>query len=332
MSVKNQSIFDIHPFKFISKWRSLPAYEMASYFFIYASVPMLAFGVKTYNFSIIKIILLTVISLYAGFFAVLIWNDITDVDIDIIVHPDRPIPDGRITTRKMFIIALFFSIATFIFSIFISIWCFILVGCTAFFVTIHNKYLKTKIKFPAYSEILTPIQWIVVPLFGFLAIWTALPQSLDFIFNVNFIGLISTSKEAIQQLIILIIFTYFADNAHDVSEGIHDLKGDKKLGVKTYAASFGEKNAARISFIMFLTSGFFGVILYLKTILSPLFLILFTAVWLYTLIFYYRLLKAEKKQIKEIGAIVGRKGFDYLLFSYNLIFLDMLIQLINHNF
>ncbi len=46
----------------------------------------------------------------------------------------------------------------------------------------------------------------------------------------------------------------------------------------------------------------------------------------------YKLLKSDKKDIKKIGAIVGRKGFDYFLFSYNLIILDVLIQIIILNF
>ena len=329
MSKKRNPIFNIHPFKFISKWRSLPWYEMGSYFFIFASVPMLAYGINTYNFSIFKIIVFSIITLYSGFFAALILNDITDVDIDTIVHPDRPIPNGRITIRKMFIIALFFSVVAFIFSILLSIWCFFVVGFAALFVSIHNKFLKTKVKFPAYSEIFTPVQWIVVPIFGFMVIWTVLPQSSNLTYVLNFIGALSTNKDAVFQMIILVIFTYFADNAHDISEGIHDFQGDQKSGVKTYATSFGEKNAAKISFIMFIISGIFGVILYLKTILSYIFLLLFAGLWIYTLVYYHKLLKAEKNNIKEISSIVGRKGFDYLLFSFNIIFLDVFIQLIN---
>ena len=76
-------------------------------------------------------------------------------------------------------------------------------------------------------------------------------------------------------MIILVLFTYFAVNAHDLAEGIVDAKGDKKHGVRTYATSFGEKNAARISFIWFLISGILGIILFYITILSFLFLILF---------------------------------------------------------
>ena len=171
------------PFIFLSKWRSLPAYELISYIFMYASVPMLAYGIKTYDFEIIKIIIFTIICLYSGFFAALIWNDITDTDIDSVAHPDRPIPSGRISSKKFFAIALIFSASTFIFAFLVSFWCFILVGFAALFVTFHDKYLKKKVKLPAYSEIFTPIQWVVVGIFGFLAIWTAIPQDTSLVLN-----------------------------------------------------------------------------------------------------------------------------------------------------
>jgi geranylgeranylglycerol-phosphate geranylgeranyltransferase len=255
---------------------------------------------------IITIVLFTVFALYSGFFAALIWNDITDVDIDTVTHPDRPIPSGRITSKKFFAVALFFSATTFIFSYLVSFWCFLLVGFSALFVAFHNKYLKKIVKLPAYSEIFTPLQWVIVPIFGFLAV----------------------SGSNIQNMILLAIFTYFADNAHDLPEGIHDAEGDRKCGVMTYATSFGERNAARISFAMFFLSGILGILLFIKTILTLVFLIPFLGIWIYTLFYSYRLLKTDKERMKEVGALVGRKGFNYFLISYDLIFLDILVQLL----
>jgi geranylgeranylglycerol-phosphate geranylgeranyltransferase len=294
---------------------------------MYASVPMLAYGVKIYDMNIIRIIVLTVITLYAGFFAALIWNDITDEDIDSISHPDRPIPSGRISKKNFFLIALFFSAMVFLFATLISPICLIIVCFAALFVTFHDKYLK-RLKIPAYSEIFTPIQWIVVAVFGFFAIWTNIPQYSIFSINLSYLGIISTNQDTIIQMIILVLFTYFAVNAHDLAEGIVDAEGDKKHGVRTYATSFGEKNAARISFIWFLISGILGVVLFYISILSFIFLILFIILWLYIMFYSYRLLKVDDKNFKKIGVIVGRKGFDYFLFSYNLIFIDILIQII----
>jgi 4-hydroxybenzoate polyprenyltransferase len=133
-------------------------------------------------------------------------------------------------------------------------------------------------------------------------------------------------------MILLVLFTYFADNAHDLPEGIHDYDGDRKQGVKTYATSFGKKNAARISFTMFFISGMFGIILFYKTILTPVFLIPFLGIWLYTLYYSYKLLKSDEKEIKPLGALVGRKGFNYFLLAFDLIFLDVFVQLLIFNF
>lgn len=318
----------IRPFSFLSKWRSLPPYELISYLLMFTSVPMLAYGDQAYNSEIIKIVIFTILTMYSGFFATLIWNDITDADIDSIVHPDRPIPSGRISSKKFFGIALIFAAMTFIFAILISIWCFILVGVAALFVALHNKYLKKRIKLLAYSEISSPIQWIVVAIFGFLAIWTAIPQAKDIVITMPIIGTISTNILATQNMLLLVLFTYFADSAHDLAEGIHDAEGDRKHDVRTYATSFGEKNAARISFAMFFISGILGIIFVLKKILTPIFLIPFLGVWIYILYYSYKLLKVDEKGMKKLSAIVGRKGFDFFLLSYDFILLDVFIQLL----
>ena len=316
------------PFSFLFDWRPFPVYELISYVLMYASVPMLAYGygIQTYNLEIIKIIILTILTMYSGFFAALIWNDITDADIDAVAHPDRPVPRKRISSKKFFAVALTFSAMTFIFAILVSLWCLILVGAAALFVAFHNKYLKKIINIPAYSEIFTPIQWVVVAIFGFLAIWTALPPTGDLTVTIPIFGYISTSGSGFQNMILLVLFTYFADNAHDLPEGIHDVEGDRKLGVKTYATSFGEKTTAKISFFMFFISGILGILLYMRTILSLVFLVPFLIIWVYILYWSYKLAKADKEDMKELGTVVGRKGFDYFLMSYNLIFLDLLIQ------
>lgn len=318
------------PLKFITHWRSLPLYEIISYIFMYASVPMLAYGIQKYDTNILRVIIFTIITLYTGFFAALIWNDITDADIDSIAHPDRPIPSGRITKKKFFVIALFFSSLVFIFATLISPLCLIIVCAAALFVTFHNKYLKKYIKIPAYSEIFTPVQWIVVAIFGFFAIWTALPQSTDILINIPYLGSISTDLEAIQQMFILIIFIYFTDNAHDVAEGIVDVEGDRIHGVKTYATSFGVKNAARISFTWFIIAGLTGILLFFKTVLSFVFLVPFICIWLYIIFNSFKLLISKKEDIIKVGTVVGRRGFDFFLFSFNLMFLDLLVQLLIH--
>ena len=321
-----------NPLKFLLHWRSLPLYEMISYVFMFVSVPMLAFGVRQYSIDIIRIIFFTVITLYAGFFAALIWNDITDADIDSVSHPDRPIPSGRISKKKFFAIAFFFTALMLFFASLVSPLCLIVVCIAALFVTFHDKYLKKSVKIPAYSEIFTPVQWVVVVVFGFFAVWTAIPHDYSISINLSFLGILNTNKNAIIEMIVLVLFTYFADNAHDIAEGIVDSEGDKKHGVRTYATSFGEKNAAKFSFIWFLISGILGVVLFFTTILWYIFLVFFVILWLYIMFYSYKLLTANINNIKKIGAIVGRKGFDYFLFSYNLIFLDILIQIIIHNF
>jgi 4-hydroxybenzoate polyprenyltransferase len=317
------------PLKFLSGWRPFYLYELICYVLMYAGAIMFAVGIQPYNTNILRIVFFGIATLYSGFFAALIWNDITDKDIDIMVHPTRPIPDGRISQKKFFAIALVFSALTFLFAFLTSPWCLILVGVTALFVTFHNKYLKKKIKFPSYSEIFTPVQWLTVPLFGFFAIWSALPANGDITITVPLLGYLSIHSAQLLPLLLLVLFTYFADDAHDLAEGIHDVEGDRRLGVKTYATTFGEKTAARISFFMLLFSGIIGILLYVVRLLSPLFVIPFLILWLYTVEQSYPMVKTtDDQQRKHLAKLVGKKGYNYLLFTYALIFLDVFIRLI----
>jgi len=331
-SIKKMDVLTRNPVRFLSAWRPFPLYELISYVFMFASVPMLAYGIQNYNLEIIKIIILTIITLYSAFFAALIWNDITDADIDAISHPDRPVPAGRITKKRFFTVALFFSAMTFLFAFLVNFWCLALVGITALFVAFHNKYLKKMVKIPAYSEIFTPLQWIVVAIFGFLAVWMAIPGAADKTISLPIFEPILINSSQVGTMLLLVIFTYFADNAHDLAEGIHDFEGDKKLGVRTYATSFGEKTAAKISLFMLIFSGVIAIILFITSVLSIIFIIPFLIIWIYTLYWPYKLIKADKNQMKTLSTFVGRKGYDYLLMSYNLIFLDITIQLILYNF
>jgi len=271
---------------------------------------MLAIGIRAYTFDLVRIIVFSVISLFSGYFAALIWNDINDEDIDRVVHPDRPLPGNRMSSRRFFAIALVFSASTFIFSLLVNFWCFLLVGAAAAFVAVHNKYLKKLVRLPAYSEVFTPLQWCIVPVFGYLAV-----QHYDIV-----------------AIAVFVLFTYFSDSSHDIAEGIHDVEGDARFGVRTYATSFGESAAAKISFAYLVISGVFGVALFLLAPLSLIFLIGFLLFWAYTVYRYSRLLTSAGLQRRELGKQVGKNGFDFLLFVYDLIFLDVLIQLLFHPF
>ena len=274
---------------------------------MFASMPIFFYGLNSYDFEIIKIIIFTIIVMYNGFFAVIIWNDICDVDIDAIVHSDRALPKGKISKKKFFRIAIVFSIFVFVFSYLVNIRCFLFVGIAALFVAFHNKYLRRFVKIKAYSEIITPLQWTIVPIFGFIAI------EGSNIFN----------------MFLLIIFTYFADGAHDIPEGIHDAEGDKRDGIKTYATSFGEKTAARISFIMLFLAGITGLILYHNSILTIIFLVPFVSFWLYTLYYSYNNLSMKIDDMRKFGLSTGLKIYRFFLATYVFIFLDIFIRLLD---
>jgi len=318
----------ISPLSFLSSWRSLPWYELVSYQLMFASVPMLAYGIQAYTLEMVEIILLTILTLNTGFFSALIWNDITDADIDAIVHPDRPLPSGKIQKNTFFAIAVFFAILMCIFAVLISIPCLLLVSITALFVSIHNKILRRKINIPAYSEIVTPLQWVIVVIFGYCAVWTTTSAVQEIYTVILPYGHSNSSFTMLFGMIFLCLFTYFADSAHDIVEGIHDYLGDKTYGVKTYATSFGAKKAGIISIVMLFLSAVFAFGAFFLTSLSYIFLIGFIAIFLYTTLFSIRFYRSHDLIKKNKGLLLGRKIYDYFLLTFVLIFLDIFIQLI----
>jgi len=322
--------FLTRPVRFLVRWRPFPPYELICYVLMFAAAFLFAYGIRPYTIESITLVFLTIGTLYSGFFAALIWNDITDRDIDAVVHPGRAIPTRLVSSNRFFAIALVFSAFTFLFAVLTSPWCLLLVGVTALFVAFHNKYLKKIIRFPAYSEIFTPVQWLTVPLFGFFAIWTALPAAGDITVSVPLLGYLSIQRAQLLPMLLLVVFTYFADDAHDIAEGIHDADGDRRQKVKTYATSFGESNATKISFAMVFISGLIGVLLWYYTLLSLVFLVPFLILWIVTLRRSYTLVTVtDDVKRKQMGKIIGKQGYDYLLFSYALIFLDVAFQLLN---
>ena len=112
----------------------------------------------------------------------------------------------------------------------------------------------------------------------------------------------------------------------------YDAEADLKHGIKTYATTFGREKAVKISFLIFVVSGIFGIFLFLQSILSPIFLIIFLFLFVYTLFYPFKLLKSIKGGIKEQVIIVGRKFYDYFLFTYVIIFFDIIIQVLILNY
>ena len=77
LSAKSRSLI-MRPLNFLYQRHSFPTYGLIIYLLMIACLPMFAYGMQPYNYEIVKIIVLAVLTIYSGFFAVLIWIDITD--------------------------------------------------------------------------------------------------------------------------------------------------------------------------------------------------------------------------------------------------------------
>ena len=157
--------------RILRKWRPYPLYELVSYVLMFASVPMLAFGISSYSSGFLYVVILSVLCLYCGFFGAIMWNDVTDKEIDRIVHPERAIPSGVVSSKTFFALAVILALCVFVFSVLISPWCLVLVVLNSLFVGIHNKFLKQNFQLgyiPLSTRIsVCPLEYVLYLLHSF---------------------------------------------------------------------------------------------------------------------------------------------------------------------
>jgi hypothetical protein len=181
---------------------------------------------REYDANFIEITLFTAVSLYAGFFAALIWNDITDADIDSVAHPDRPIPSGRISTKKFFAIAVFFSLRTAGTAYLISPWCLALTVAAALYV--HRSQCRSEAD-RSDSGVFGNLNANSMGRRRPLRLCGGLEQAADRLRPVHYsarFGSLSTSTGEFWNMVLVAVFIYFTD-ACQISRGIADADGDR---------------------------------------------------------------------------------------------------------
>jgi geranylgeranylglycerol-phosphate geranylgeranyltransferase len=152
-------------------------------------------------------------------------NDYYDRDIDIVNEPLRPIPSGDITPREAVIITLFLSVIGFSTSWMINIQAFELALFAWVLLMLYSAWGKRT---------------------GFLGnLMVSSCISMPFIYG----GMITGSFDSTLTFSLLAFLT---NTGREITKGIVDVKGDKKLGVRTIAVTQGIKKAANIASIFYL--------------------------------------------------------------------------------
>jgi len=154
-------------------------------------------------------------------------NDYYDREIDSINEPHRAIPSGRISPRSAVVFTGFLSLIGLASSYMISL--------EAFLIAVF-----------AWIVMMTYSMWGKKT--GFLGnLMVSVSVALPFMYGGVMTGALAASLSFSG-------IAFLANTGREITKGIVDVDGDKEAGVRTIAVTCGEKNAARIASLFFLSA------------------------------------------------------------------------------
>jgi len=156
-------------------------------------------------------------------------NDYYDRAIDAVNEPLRPIPSGSVSVREALVFVLVFSVVGFVFAYLTSVVC--LVAAT--------------------------IAWLILVAYVTVGKRTGLPGNflvsatvaIPFIYG----SLVVTGLVQLNVLLFAAM-AFLSNTGREITKGIVDVKGDSAEGVKTIAVRFGERNAAMIAALFYVSA------------------------------------------------------------------------------
>jgi len=238
------------------------------------------------NYSIALVAALSGFLICAGGQAI---NDYFDAKIDAKLSKDRPIPSGRVTKKE----ALWFSINLFILG-----------------------------NFLAYS--INPLSMNIALAFTFLlVIYPALLNKVKYLGNfivaggtaITFIfGSVATGG-IFPLVLALAISAFFANLAREITKDIQDTKKDKDAK-RTLPMVVGEKVAKLFVvayYLLAITAGIAIFILFLLNAFYFVFILLSSAIFVYSIFLLYKDKAKESQSMSKIGMIFSMVGFILIL-------------------
>jgi len=156
-------------------------------------------------------------------------NDYCDYEIDKINEPNRPIPSGIITLKESLIIAA----------------------------TLASIGLLAAIFTNLPTALLAFISLIVSVIYAVKGKRTGLPGNflVSFCVAVPFIYGSLIAKNGLDFKVLLFsLMAFLSNTGREVTKGIVDVSGDKAQNMRTIAVVYGEKSAARLASVFFLSA------------------------------------------------------------------------------
>lgn len=221
--------------------------------------------------------------------AVFLINDAADRDIDRVVHPERPIPQGRSARHHICAFGAALLAAGVALGLLVNARFTLIVALLAGLTALHYGYLKRRLRIACSSELITPLMSVLFPLSAFAL----------------------TPRFRLDVLFPVLAFIYFADLAHDLLGGVHDQEGDRRQNVRTFALAVGDRPTVWISLASFLLAAVSGVLVYERGRLGWIYLATFAILSVLMAYHYVRLLLARGESLRERAGKANHFGGFY---------------------
>jgi geranylgeranylglycerol-phosphate geranylgeranyltransferase len=161
--------------------------------------------------------------------AAMVINDYYDRAIDAINEPSRPIPSGLVKTREALAFVVVLSAVGFVFAFLVSILCF---AVAAVSLVITGTYLTVGKRSGLPGNFL-------------VSACVAIPFLYGSIVAVGWVSL---------NVVLFASMAFLSNTGREITKGIVDVKGDSVEGVKTLAVRFGERSAAVVAVLFYVSA------------------------------------------------------------------------------
>ncbi len=156
-------------------------------------------------------------------------NDYYDRAIDAINEPLRPIPSGLVSPREALFLATVLSMIGFVFGLLVSAWCLVV----------------------------AVIAWVIFTTYITIGKRSGLPGNflVSACVGAPFIyGSVLARDYVVLNVWFFVMMAFLANTGREITKGIVDVEGDRTGNVKTLAVRYGDKAAAIVAVIFFVSA------------------------------------------------------------------------------
>ena len=158
-------------------------------------------------------------------------NDYCDSEIDAINEPNRPIPSGLIKPKEALIFAFLLTAIGFMFAYLTCMFCFAI----------------------------AIIAWTMFVIYTTFGKRSGLPGNflVSACVTIPFIyGSVAAINKIELNVLIFVSIVFLSNTGREITKGIVDVQGDKAQNIKTLAVRYGEKTAAVVAALFYLSAIF----------------------------------------------------------------------------